>query len=80
MNTEKKMKVVFAPGALDNFEGSQEELDELVAQIHALAESGEIMEIAEPLDEEALEDDPELEELLEEAFKALQENGNRTLH
>lgn len=31
--TEKKMKVEFAPGAFDHFEGTQEELDEMMAEI-----------------------------------------------
>jgi hypothetical protein len=41
---EGKFKVVFEPGAFDGFEGTQEELDELVAEITRLAESGEILE------------------------------------
>lgn len=40
----KKFKIVFEPGAFDGFEGTQEELDELVAEITRLAESGEIFE------------------------------------
>jgi len=31
--TENKMKIVFAPGCFDNFEGTQEELDEMVKDI-----------------------------------------------
>jgi hypothetical protein len=37
----KKLKVVFAPGAFDSFEGTQEELDELLAEITGMVESGE---------------------------------------
>jgi hypothetical protein len=33
-----KIKVTFAPGALDNFEGSQEDLDLLVKQIQEQVE------------------------------------------
>lgn len=61
MSEEKKLKVVFAPGCFDGFEGSQEELDELIAEIHKVVESGEIFEKSEPLDEEGL---TELEEIL----------------
>ena len=31
--TEKKMEIKFAPGCFDHFEGSQEELDDLIKQI-----------------------------------------------
>ena len=40
----KKLKVEFAPGAFDNFDGTQEELDELIAEITRMAESGELVE------------------------------------
>jgi hypothetical protein len=33
MTEEKKMKIEFAPGAFDHFEGTQEELDEMMAEI-----------------------------------------------
>jgi hypothetical protein len=62
---KKKLEVVFAPGCFDNFEGSQEELDELVAEINRLVESGEIFDQAGSM---VLSDmdlsDEELEELL----------------
>ena len=32
----KKIEVVFAPGCFDDFEGTQEELDELVAEIKSI--------------------------------------------
>ena len=40
--TEKKMKIEFAPGAFDQFDGTQEELDELIAELERMAESGEL--------------------------------------
>jgi hypothetical protein len=46
----KKIKIEFAPGAFDSFEGSQEELDELIAEITRMAESGELEENARPID------------------------------
>jgi hypothetical protein len=46
----KKIKVEFAPGAFDNFDGTQEELDELIAEITRMAESGEILENSHPID------------------------------
>ena len=33
MSTAKKLQVKFAPGAFDSFEGTQEELDALMAEI-----------------------------------------------
>jgi hypothetical protein len=40
--TKKKMKIEFAPGAFDTFDGTQEELDALVAELERMAESGEL--------------------------------------
>jgi hypothetical protein len=55
-----KYTIEIAPGAFDNFEGTQEELDELIADITRMAETGELMEQSEPLDlEELFEEDPE---------------------
>lgn len=42
----KPMKITFAEGCFDDFEGTQEELDELVAHIKELAASGELLENA----------------------------------
>jgi hypothetical protein len=47
----KDLKVVFAPGCFDSFEGSQEELDELMAEIGQLIQSGELLDKAVPIDE-----------------------------
>jgi hypothetical protein len=62
---KKKLEVVFAPGCFDDFEGSQEELDDLVAEISRLVESGEMFEQEGSM---VLSDmdlsDEELEELL----------------
>ncbi len=54
----KDLKIVFAPGCFDNFEGSQEELDELIAEITQMVKSGEFLEKSTPVD---LLDDDELE-------------------
>jgi hypothetical protein len=79
MTEEKKpLKVVFAPGALDNFEGTQEELDEMIAEIQRLADSGELEEQAVPI--EFLDEDPELQDALEDVIASLIQSENRTLH
>ena len=63
-NEQPKMKIVFAEGCFDDFEGTQEELDELVAHIQELAESGELFERATPIgDFEDIEDEV-LDEIL----------------
>ena len=65
MTEEKKpIEVIFAPGCFDNFEGTQEELDELVAEIHKMVESGELMENATPVEVDNLSDE-EVEDLIQ---------------
>lgn len=59
----KPVKIVFAPGCFDSFEGTQEELDAMIAEITRMAESGELLEKSQPLD---LDLDPEeLEAMIE---------------
>jgi hypothetical protein len=61
----KKLKIEFAPGCFDHFEGTQEELDELIAEITKQFESGEFMENSKPIDIDSLmEEDPEMAEIL----------------
>ena len=62
MSENKELKIVFAPGAFDNFEGTQEELDEFIAEITRVVKSGEIFEKSKPVDIESLSDE-ELEKL-----------------
>ena len=50
-----KPKLVFAPGCFDNFEGTQEELQELIAEIERMFATGEVFEKAEPLSDEEAE-------------------------
>ena len=42
--SDKKIKIEFAPGAFDSFDGTQEELDALVAELERMAASGELEE------------------------------------
>lgn len=49
-----KLKVVFAEGCFDNFDGTQEELAEFIAEIRQLAEDGTIMDGAVPLSDEEI--------------------------
>ena len=69
MIEEKKIKIEFAPGAFDSFEGTQEELDELIAEITRMAESGELAEQARSVDlDELLEEEPEWAEKIINSF------------
>jgi hypothetical protein len=54
------LKIEFAPGCFDQFEGTQEELDELVNEIKRMFETGELSEKAELVNIDSLmEEDPE---------------------
>lgn len=55
--TDKKMKIEFAPGCFDNFDGTQEELEEFIKELEKMVEDGSLIEDSEPLDLEALADE-----------------------
>jgi len=58
-----KLKLEFAPGCFDQFEGTQEELDEMVAEIQRMFESGEMESKSREVDiEDLFEEDPEVAE------------------
>jgi two-component sensor histidine kinase len=50
MSDPKKIQVIFTPGCFDDFEGTQEELDEFIAEIQRMADSGELLANSEPVD------------------------------
>ena len=49
---KKKMHVEFAPGAFDHFDGTQEELDALIAEIERQAQTGELEANSVALDDD----------------------------
>lgn len=51
-----ELKVVFAEGCFDDFDGSQDELAEMIAEIHRMAKNGTIMEGARPLTDKEIEE------------------------
>lgn len=65
-NDQPKIKVVFMEGCFDDFDGTQEELNELIAHIQEMAESGELLE-----NSVALGDLENLEELEDEVMDIL---------
>tara|TARA_R110002126_G_scaffold14831_4_gene61694 strand:+ start:2517 stop:2717 length:201 start_codon:yes stop_codon:yes gene_type:complete len=46
-----KPKIIFAEGCFDGFEGTPEEMAEMLADIHRMAEDGTLFENSEPVDE-----------------------------
>jgi hypothetical protein len=56
MTEKKPLKVIFDPGCFDNFDGTQEELDEFVKQIQEFAESGLLFENSVELTDEDIEE------------------------
>ena len=56
MTEKKPLRVIFDPGCFDNFDGTQEELDEFVKQIQEFAEAGLLFENSVELTDEAIEE------------------------
>lgn len=46
----KKINVEFAPGCFDDFDGTQEELDDIIKQIQDMAQTGELLENSSDFD------------------------------
>lgn len=47
-----KYTIEFAPGCFDDFEGTQEELEQFVLQIMTMADNGDLFNEAMPVSEE----------------------------
>lgn len=62
-NIMKKPQIVFMPGAFDGFDGTQEELDELLNELKAKIEDGTFFTESEEIDPEDLS--PELRAKIE---------------
>jgi hypothetical protein len=64
--TDKKLKIEFAPGCFDQWDGTQEELDALMDELERQAETGEIFENSVPLTDDVIDDlsDEEQEAIL----------------
>jgi hypothetical protein len=68
--TDKDFKLEFAPGCFDDFEGTQEELDQLVKDIQDMFADGSLFEDSEVLTEDSLNDIPP--ELVESIFRDIE--------
>jgi hypothetical protein len=77
-----KVRIEFAPGAFDQFEGTQEELDEMIAEIQRIFESGEFKEMSQPIDiDELMETDPVMaEKIIQSLVEEEINEDNRKLH
>jgi len=69
-DAKKPKEIIFAPGCFDNFEGTQEELDELVAEIKTMFENGASPGTEIDIDE-LMETDPDIAEKI---FQVLQDD------
>ena len=75
------MKIEFAPGAFDDFDGTQEELDSLQAEIVSMFANltpEELAERSQPVDIEELIEDGE-RDVVEKIVQAMSDNSTRTL-
>ena len=55
----KEVKIEFAPGCFDNFEGTQEELDQMIADIKEMFANGSVHEKAQVVTAENFDELPE---------------------
>ena len=78
-DVKKPMKIEFAPGCFDQFDGSQEELDQLISKIMEMADNGELTANAIPLEDML---DELSEEEVRDIFEQLPEEfqSTRNLH
>lgn len=77
----KELKIEFAPGCFDNFEGTQEELDALIANIKNMLVSGEILENSRELSEDDFAELPlEVQEQIARTVLEIDDAPKRTLN
>ena len=69
MTEKKELKIEFAPGCFDGFEGTQEELDAMIADIRLAVESGELFDGSEELTDDAFDELPD--EVKEQIIRSL---------
>ena len=77
MTQKKPLKIVFDPGCFDHFDGTQEELDQLVAELTAAAESGDLFEDSHEITED---DWDELDDDIKAHILRSTDNDKRNLH
>ena len=75
MTEKRPLKVIFDPGCFDNFDGTQEELDEFVKQIQEFAESGLLFENSVDLTDEDIKELDE--ETRQQIIRALERGDDK---
>ena len=69
MSDDKKPKITFAPSFFENFDGTQEELDELIAQVTQIlegkVESGELADIERTIVHNGSTDESTADQMIE---------------
>jgi GTPase SAR1 family protein len=75
MTEKRPLRVIFDPGCFDNFDGTQEELDEFVKQIQEFAESGLLFENSVELTDEDIEELDE--ETRQQIIQALERSDDK---
>lgn len=75
MTEKKPLRVIFDPGCFDNFDSTQEELDEFVKQIQEFAESGLLFENSVELTDEDIEELDE--ETRQQIIRALERGDDK---
>lgn len=68
----KDLKIEFAPGCFDDFDGTQEELDAFMAEITEMIRNGDMLDSARAVDFETMMD--EEPEVAEKLIRALSDN------
>ena len=84
-NTKPEFKIVFSPGAFDDFEGTQTELDEMMAELNRQIQSGELFDHSTELTTDDWEELPEhVRQVLIAAFEEIEQSDTdqpkRMLH
>jgi hypothetical protein len=58
-NEIKELKIEFAPGCFDHFEGTQEELDQLIQEIKDMFANGTVQDNSRPVTKDNFDELPE---------------------
>ena len=79
MSEDKKIKIVFQPGCFDDFEGTQEELDDMLVEIQRMADTGELFENAVEVDDLDFDElDEDFQVVIDKVIDP--KNGKKRLH
>jgi len=71
-----RVKVNFAPGCFDTFDGTQEELDALISEIEAMADNGDFLS----MEVVAVGADSEIDADVAEYYQSLADADRQLLH